>query len=90
MMPKPKPSNKVNPNAYNTCEVGSAVTAIYSKTNTASKAPIGSITIPSQRKILAKLDLGCTVRNMGTITVGPVTTTNAPNSIAIDQSKPKI
>ena len=44
--------------------------------------------MPSQRNILAKLDFGCTVRNIGTITVGPVTTTSAPNNMAIAQSNP--
>ena len=52
---------------------------INSNTSTASKAPIGSITIPSQRKILAKFVFGRTVLSIGTITVGPVTVTIAPN-----------
>ena len=52
---------------------------INSKTSTASRAPIGSMTIPSQRKILAKFVFGRTVLSMGTITVGPVTVTMAPN-----------
>ena len=41
--------------------------------------------MPSQRKILANLLIGRIERIIGCITVGPVTTTNAPNSDAISQ-----
>ena len=57
-------------------------------TTTASSAPIGSMTMPSQRRILAMEALGRTTRSMGTITVGPVTSVRVPNSSASIQSKP--
>lgn len=38
--------------------------------------------MPSQRRMLATLALGRTVRSSGMITVGPVTVTSAPNSSA--------
>ena len=55
---------------------------IKSKTRTASKAPSGSITIPSHRSTLATFEFGLTVLSMGIMTVGPVTTTTAPNKKA--------
>ena len=61
---------------------------ISSKTSTASNAPSGSMMIPSQRRIRPTCAVGRTVRSIGTITVGPVTTMMAPNSIATRQSKP--
>ena len=45
--------------------------------------------MPSQRNILPILLLGRTVRNIGTITVGPVTVTMAPNKKAISQLIPR-
>ncbi|GLO13845.1 hypothetical protein PPUJ20028_24260 [Pseudomonas putida] len=57
-------------------------------TTTASRAPIGSIMIPSQRRMLAIVDFGRTTRSMGTITVGPVTRVRVPNRIASGQSNP--
>ena len=46
------------------------------------------MTIPSHRSTLATEATGRTVRNMGTITVGPVTTISAPNRVATSQEKP--
>ncbi|MNZ99189.1 hypothetical protein D3C78_1185030 [compost metagenome] len=57
-------------------------------TTTANSAPIGSMTMPSQRRILAMVDFGRTTRNIGTMTVGPVTRVKVPNRIASNQSKP--
>ena len=55
-------------------------------TNTASKAPIRSINMASQPIIEVRRLLGRTVRNMGIITVGPLTAEMAPNNAATDQS----
>ena len=56
-------------------------------TSTASRAPMGSMTIPSQRRMLATCVVGRTLRSIGTITVGPVTTVSAPNRIASSREK---
>ncbi|MNO99494.1 hypothetical protein D3C76_912650 [compost metagenome] len=56
-------------------------------TTTASRAPMGSMTMPSQRRMLAIADFGRTTRSMGTITVGPVTRVRVPNKVASIQSK---
>ncbi|MCY1180061.1 hypothetical protein D9M73_204890 [compost metagenome] len=57
-------------------------------TTTASSAPMGSIMIPSQRRMFAIADFGRTTRNIGTITVGPVTSVRVPKRIASGQSNP--
>ena len=46
------------------------------------------VTIPSQRRVFATASVGRTVRSIGTITVGPVTTTRAPNSSAMPGARP--
>ena len=56
-------------------------------TTTASRAPMGSMTMPSQRRMFATAALGRTTRSIGTITVGPVTRVRVPNSRAISQLK---
>lgn len=56
-------------------------------TKTASRAPMESMAMPSQRKMWAMRLLGLTVRSIGTITVGSVTTTRAPNNRLSPQSK---
>ncbi|MNI63198.1 hypothetical protein D3C73_1185530 [compost metagenome] len=56
-------------------------------TTTASRAPIGSMTMPSQRRMLAIEAFGRTTRNIGTITVGPVTSVRLPKRMASSQSK---
>ncbi|MDT4836417.1 hypothetical protein FQZ97_701140 [compost metagenome] len=56
-------------------------------TTTASSAPMGSMTMPSQRRMLAIDGFGRTTRSMGTITVGPVTSVRVPNSSARSQEK---
>jgi hypothetical protein len=68
--------------------MASCLETVYSKTSTASTAPIGSIIIPSQRKILAILMLGLTISSIGTITLGSVTVTMAPNKNAISHAMP--
>ena len=44
--------------------------------------------MPSHRSVLAMRAFGRTVRNIGAITVGPVTQVSAPNSKATSQLKP--
>ena len=68
---------RITPNALFCCPE-----IMKSKTKTASKAPKGSITIPSQRSTLATFIFGLTTLSIGIITVGPVTTTIAPNKKA--------
>ena len=46
------------------------------------------MTIPSHRSTLDTAALGRIARNMGTTTVGPVTTIRAPNRAASSQPKP--
>ena len=58
------------------------------KTNTASKAPTGSIRMPSQRSSWLTFGVARMVRSSGLITVGPVTTTRAANSSAISTENP--
>ena len=60
----------------------------YSYTATAKSAPMGSITMPSQRRTLLMFLFGRMVLSIGIITVGPVTTTSEPNKSAIDGSNP--
>ena len=58
-----------------------------SSTSTASSAPIGSMMMPSQRRMLEMRSLGRTARSIGMITVGPVTQVSAPNSSATGQAR---
>ncbi len=83
-MPNPSsiPVARMPPKASR-AEPGTLCRAIIkSNTTTASRAPMGSMTMPSQRRIPAMLRVGRTVRRIGMITVGPVTTMMAPNSRA--------
>ena len=59
-----------------------------SKINTANSAPRGSMTMPSQRSVLAMRAFGRSVRSIGITTVGPVTQARAPNRKAMAQSTP--
>ena len=79
-----KPDRMIFPNARNIVlsTLCCCPEIIKSKTRTASKAPSGSITIPSQRSTLATFVFGLTILSMGIMTVGPVTTTIAPNKKA--------
>ncbi len=56
-------------------------------TTTASRAPMGSMTMPSQRRMLPTEARGRITRSMGAITVGPVTRVRVPNSSARSQGK---
>jgi hypothetical protein len=60
-----------------------------SYTRTASAAPIGSMTIPSQWATRATVPTGRTWRSSGPTTVGPVTTTIAPSRRAVPAEKPR-
>ncbi|MNR58079.1 hypothetical protein D3C85_1789920 [compost metagenome] len=59
-----------------------------SNTSTANRAPMGSMTIPSQRRILSTSRTGRMTLSMGATTVGPVTTSTAPSTMATRQSSP--
>ena len=48
------------------------------------------MTMPSQRRMFDTAAFGLTVRNIGTITVGPVTTVIAPNRKAICQERSRV
>jgi|TARA_B100000959_G_scaffold123970_1_gene130151 hypothetical protein len=63
---------------------------INSKTNTARRAPIGSITMPSHLRILEIVAFGRTVLSIGITTVGPVTTAIAPKSNDSSQEKSRM
>ena len=56
-----------------------------SNTSTAKRAPIGSITMPSHRNIRSISCVGRIELSKGAITVGPVTTSTAPNTAATRQ-----
>ncbi|MCY1243368.1 hypothetical protein D9M72_563800 [compost metagenome] len=49
---------------------------------------MGSMAMPSQRRMLAIDAFGRTTRSIGTITVGPVTRVRLPNRMASNQSNP--
>ena len=57
------------------------IEAVCKKTKTANEAPIGSIIIPSQRKIEDNECLSFICLNIGVTTVGPETINIAPNKI---------
>ena len=64
-----------------------ASTLINSKTNTATKAPMGSIKIPSHLRTAEISFLRGIFLKIGVITVGPVTIINAENKKEISQLK---
>ena len=92
MNPKVPPNNKIFPNSNKAVCVNpaSCSTLINSKTNTATKAPIGSIKIPSHFKITDISFFKGMFLKIGAITVGPVTMINEENSKDISQLKPII
>ena len=55
---------------------------------TASRAPIGSLTIPSHLRMFETRGPTRKVRSIGPITVGPVTTNIPPNSAETSQLNP--
>ena len=55
---------------------------------TASSAPIGSLMIPSHLRMLRTLSPTRSVRSIGPITVGPVTTNMPPNKAATGSGSP--
>jgi hypothetical protein len=61
---------------------------MISKATTANSAPIGSLTIASQRNSEAGRASSWAWRSSGMITVGPVTTRIAPSTIAVGQLSP--
>jgi hypothetical protein len=80
--PKLTPIKTICPNELSACNVNCLPPSpekINSKTNTANNAPMGSISIPSHFNIVDTFLFKGRFLRMGAITVGPVTTTNAPN-----------
>ena len=67
-----------------------ASTLINSNTNTATKAPIGSIKIPSHFKTADTSFFRGIFLKIGVITVGPVTMINPENRKEISQLNSKI
>ena len=90
--PNVKPNKTILPNSINAVFVNSppASTLINSKTKTATKAPIGSIKIPSHFKTVDTSFFKGIFLKIGVITVGPVTMINAENKYDICQLKLKI
>ncbi len=88
--PSTPPTNKIHPKSNSTSTNPAAPCCdemMKLKTSTAKRAPSGCMTMPSQRSTLATFLLSFNMRNMGTITVGPVTTTSEPNNNDNSQGK---
>ena len=81
MNPNVDPNNTILPNSIKAVLVNSPPpsTVINSNTNTATKAPIGSIKIPSHFKTADTSFFNGMFLKIGVITVGPVTIINAEN-----------
>ena len=92
MNPKVVPNKMIFPNSIKAVFVNplSPPTLINSKTNTATKAPIGSIRIPSHFNTADTSFFNGIFRKIGVITVGPVTIIKAENSKEICHDNPKI
>ena len=86
------PNNTILPNSISAVLVNSppASTLINSNTNTATKAPIGSIKIPSHFKTVEISFFKGIFLKIGVITVGPVTIISPENKYEISQVNPKI
>ena len=87
--PNDVPNNTILKNSVNTVCVKppSPPTLINSKTKTATKAPIGSIKIPSHFNTAATSFFNGIFLKIGDITVGPVTMINDANKS--DKFQPK-
>ena len=87
--PKVKPKSTILPNSIKAVAVYSspAPALINSNTKTATKAPIGSIKIPSHFKTAETSFLSGIFLRIGEITVGPVTIINAANKKDTGQFK---
>ena len=90
--PKVKPNNTILPNSSSAVRVNSlpAPTLINSNTNTATKAPMGSIRIPSHLRMAEISFFSGILRKIGVITVGPVTMIKAANKNEIRRLRSKI
>ena len=87
--PNVEPNKTIFPNSISAVLVNSppASTLINSKTSTATKAPMGSIKIPSHFNTVDTSFFNGMCRKIGVITVGPVTIINAENKYEICQLK---
>ena len=90
MNPKVVPKSKILPNSKSAVFVKPLPppTLINSKTKTATKAPIGSIKIPSHFKTVDISFFNGIFLKIGVITVGPVTIIKPANRK--DKSQPKL
>ena len=92
MNPKVEPKSTIFPNSINAVLVNSPPPwiLINSNTNTATRAPIGSIKIPSHFSTAETSFFKGMFLNIGVITVGPVTMISAENKKDISQLKKNI
>jgi len=88
--PNVVPNNTIFPNSIRAVFVNptSPPTKINSNTNTATKAPIGSISIPSHFNTVETSRFKGIFLKIGVITVGPVTMINPENKKHKSQLKP--
>ena len=92
MNPNVVPKSNILPNSIKAVLVNPPPppTLINSKTNTATKAPIGSIKIPSHFKTVETSFFNGIFLKIGVITVGPVTIIKPAKRKEISQLKSKI